>query len=131
MIISEVVGSGSNRVKLTDLYDESELNDESEQLYHFTDPDNFDVYYSVKTISPSDIRKLLTPDGNSKLVDAYKRFATSEQKKLVKFKASRFDHDRIVVLYNNRVVDGNHHLMAGLLSNNDVKFIDISDEEQF
>lgn len=117
-----------NTITLNDLYDDSELNDETEDLYHWTHPDQHNTQYAIRTMFPDQIKKLKTSHGDMTLIDAFKQFATPDQKRLVKSKAKNFDHNRIVVIANNTVIDGNHHLIAAIASNNPVNYIDIYEE---
>lgn len=115
-------------ITLNDLYDYDELNDESETLYHWTTPEDYDKKYEIKIMQPNQLKNITTPNGDITVLDAYKQFADKNQKQLVKSKAKNFDHNRIIVIANNTIIDGNHHTIAAILTNNPVKYIDIYDE---
>lgn len=42
-------------------------------------------------------------------------------------KSKNFDNDRIIVVMNKTVLDGNHHLIAGILTNKPIKYIDVGE----
>jgi len=119
-----------NIITLNDLYDWDELNDESEMLYHWTTPENHDMPFTVKTMQPEQIKQLKTPINDMTILNAYNQFAGQEQKQLVKDKIKNYDKNRITVIANETVIDGNHHLIAAILSNNPAKYIDIYDEPE-
>lgn len=127
--ISKITNLTEATTTLNDLYDYHELNDESEDLYHWTNPDQFDTQYTVKIMFPDDIKRLKTSTGDISITQAFKQFASPEQKQLVKDKAKNFDHNRIIVIANNTIIDGNHHAIAAIVSDNPVNYIDIYEEE--
>jgi hypothetical protein len=128
MKINQIISE--NTVTLNDLYDYDELNTESEMLYHWTTPQDHYIPFTVKTMQPEQLKKLKTPKNDMTVLDAFKQFADSEQKQLVKYKSKNYDHNRIIVIANNTVIDGNHHLIAAILTNNPTKYIDIYDEPE-
>ncbi len=98
---------------LLDMYSSSELNDDTEVIYHYVPEDFEDCQFDVFTIEPDSIPRLIAPgDGRSLLVDVFAEFATEEQREIVAEKKSAFDADRIVVMSGSIVLDGNHHVMA-------------------
>jgi hypothetical protein len=119
----------SNTTTLNDLYDYDELNDETETLYHWTNPDQFNTPYQIQIMQPNQIKTLTTPNSDITVLDAYKQFATKEQKQLTKYKAKNYNHNRIIIIANNTIIDGNHHAIAAIISNNPVKYINIYEEE--
>ncbi len=112
-------------VTLGSLYDNSELYDDREFVSHYRELS--DQSFTVKILPYSNIKYVLTRDGKTSVVDAYKNFATPAQKKLVGEKLRFFDQTRIVIMDGNMVVDGNHHLIAAFKSKKDVKYIDLAD----
>ena len=119
-----------NTITLNDLYDWHELNDESETLYHWTSPPDHDIPFTVKTMQPNDLKKLTTSTGDMTILNAFNKFADQEQKQLVKDKIKNYDKNRIIIIANNTIIDGNHHTIAAILSNNPAKYIDIYDEPE-
>lgn len=110
-------------VKLTDLYTDHELNDENEALYNYVSEDDFNTEFEVKEMSYLDANKLKTLHGDMTVIEAFKDYADNDQKELVKYKMDHFDSNRIVVLSGNVVIDGNHQVVAAILSKKPVKYI--------
>ena len=113
--------------KLADLYDEYELNDQREMLANYVDPEDLDRDFVVHIMSPAQAKTYVTARDDMTVVDAFKQFASREQKRLVRDKAKRYDADRIIVVFNRSVIDGNHQLMAGIMANRPIKYIDLSE----
>ncbi len=114
-------------MKLTDLYTNAEIRDESEALPHFVDMEDLDFDFFVKTMDNSLIGELLTWRGDKFLVASMNEYATPEQIDLINSMAETFDKDRCVVVDNGRVIDGYHHIMAAYKINEDVRYIDLND----
>lgn len=114
-------------IKLEDLYDWDELNDEGEQLYHWVDKNDLEKEFEVKQMSPEQAKGLDTARDDMTVFDAYNKFASKQQKKLVDDKIKHYDFNRVVVLANTTVVDGNHQVIAAILSGNPLKYIDLYD----
>lgn len=113
-------------VKITDLYSPEELDDENEAIYHFVDPEDEHAVFSVQTLPPERVRMLRTMQGDMTVADAFEEHADPEQQDIVKAKAANFDASRIIVLKGNRVIDGNHHVMAAILTNHPIHYIDLN-----
>lgn len=116
-------------VKLTDLYDEDELFDQREMLAKYIDLADLDRDFVVHTMTPAQATTYVTARDDMTVVDAFKSFASREQKRVVRDKAKRYDADRIIVVFNRSVIDGNHHLMAGIMAKQPIKYIDLSEYE--
>lgn len=121
-----MVEDTSHTVTLLDLYTPSELSDESEQIAHYAPPMDWETPLTVHTMSASDVPNIEVIAG-TKVIDAYKAEATMGQKKLVVAKVRDFDPTRIVVLYRNTVVDGNHHVVAAIQSQRTIQYVDLSE----
>ena len=114
-------------VKLTDLYDDHELNDESEAMYNFIDDDDLERDFEVHTMSPKRASTVTTHANDATIYQAYKDFATREAKNILDDKIKHWDANRIVVLMNNTLLDGNHHLVAGINAGKPIKYIDLAE----
>ena len=113
-------------VKLADLYDDYELHDQREMLTNYVDPEDIDKDFVVQTMTPAQAKTYVTARDDMTVVDAFKQFASREQKRLVREKAKRYDADRIIVVFDRSVIDGNHQLMAGIIANRPIRYIDLS-----
>jgi hypothetical protein len=114
-------------VKLADLYDEHELQDQSEELQAYLDADDLVREFLVHTMSPTQAKTFRTARDDMTVFAAFKKFASQAQKQLVRDKARQFDNNRIIVVINRTVVDGNHQLIAGILADRPIKYIDLAE----
>ena len=119
-------------MKLSDLYTPNEYEDEEETLglAVMNNPGLVDIDFRVRHLPHAELVNLMTYFGEEqKIMDVYEDFADEDQRETVKAMIQNFDTDRIVVLENNRIVDGNHHVTAAILSGQDIRAIDLSNPE--
>lgn len=123
---SELEKNAQKNVSLHDIYDDNELNDETEALYHWaTDDVLAKDNFVVKMATPEQLKKLKTHTSDMTVFEAFRQFATEEQKQYVNRLVQNFDNDKIIVLANDTVLDGNHQLIAAIIANQPQKYIDI------
>jgi hypothetical protein len=115
-------------IKLTEIYDEHELHDNTEYMTDFIDKDDLDIDFPVKTMLPVDAKNVKMPHGDLTVFQAFNEHASQDQRNLVNEKMRPFDPNRVVLLINETLLDGHHHLVAGILSNNPIKYINLSDQ---
>jgi hypothetical protein len=120
---------GGRKVLLTDLYTVGELRDEGEKIAHETSPIDWEIPLTVHVMSPEQSREVEAYHGVTVFV-AYEKDATKAQKRIVAQKIKDFDEQRIIVLSANEIVDGNHHLIAAIISNKPVQYIDLSELDE-
>ena len=65
--------------------------------------------------------------GDLTLWDAYERDASKKQKAIVARKAKSYDTNRVVVLDGTEIIDGNHHVIAAILTGNPILYVDLTD----
>ena len=114
-------------IKLTDLYDDNELNDETEIMYNFIDVDDSNRNFKVHTMTPQQAKNIKTASKDTTVYQSYKDFATKEAKLLVNEKIKYWDRDRIILLINDVLLDGNHHFIAGIKTNKPIKYINLAE----
>lgn len=112
-------------IRLDDIYDWHELNDESESLYHYIDREDLKKDFVVQQMSPEQAKHLETIKNDMTVFDSYIQFASKSQKRLVNFKIKHYDTNRIIVIAGDSVVDGNHQVIASILANKPLKYINL------
>lgn len=116
-------------IKLTDLYDDDELRDETEALYNYVTEEDLIQDFTVKVMSPDEAKTYTTHRNDMTVYDAFVQFADRDQKILVRQKKQQYDTSRIIVVCNKTVVDGNHHLVAGILAKQPIRYIDLAEPD--
>jgi len=127
--LSEQLKTANKLVSIFDIIDEDTLEDPSEQLYDLIDPEEEkDIRYKVQTISAQQATsQFKTMNEDSTILEAYENHAKDEQKEIVDYKMKYFDKDRIIITSNNKVVDGNHHLIAAIKLDKPILFINLQE----
>lgn len=115
-------------VLITDLYDTNELTEETEALAHACPPIYWDEPLTLRTMSASDAKNsIMAMIGNLTLWDAFERDASKKQKAIVNKKVKAFDHNRVVVLDGGAIVDGNHHVIAAIILDKPILYVDLGE----
>lgn len=117
------------QVRITDLYEPHELTDESERIAHCAPPMNWDDPLTVRSMSAHEARQIITPAGNT-VWDAFQSDASKGQKRLVAQKVKDFDPDRIIVIEDDTIVDGNHQLVAAIMADHPVLYVNLSEWDE-
>lgn len=125
MRLSEIIFEAT--VQLSDMYSDSELDDKTEAMHSYIDDSDLTKDFTVKEMSPAEAKTYVTSRDDMPVYDAFKRFASKDQKKLVKDKVLNFDKNRIILTINKTVLDGNHQLIAGIIAKMPIKFIDLAE----
>jgi hypothetical protein len=119
--------TASRLVSIFDIVDEETLNDPQEYIYDLIDPEEEKQYrYEVKTISPEKaVTQFKTVAEDMTVLEAFEDHAIEDQINIVKDKMKHFDSERVIVTSNNKVIDGNHHLVAAIKSNKPINYVNL------
>lgn len=125
-----IIESAQTTISLDEIYldDYSALDDDSELINQFVSPSDYSIPMPLKEMSPTEAANRLRLDGEP-IMDVYGEHATDDQKEIVQDKIDRFDKNRVVVLNGNMVLDGNHHVVAAIISGKPFKYVDIQEME--
>ena len=123
--ISLITETQSNTILITDLYSERDLTDESELISQYAPPIDWDNPLTIKVMPVDQIKTLL--DIRERSILQSFRNATKDQRELVKYKIDNFDAERIVVLCDDTVIDGNHHVIAAIRASKPIRYVDLSE----
>jgi len=114
-------------MRLLDIYDERDLDDETETLSLEVGEDELAFDFTVGMIEANALEAVKTYIGDMTVKEAFEEFAEGDQQEFVRRLTEGFDEDRVVILRGETMVDGNHHLMAAILIGKPVRFIDLDD----
>ena len=102
--------------------------DERELLAQFVGYVDLDKPLPIKEFSNEELKKLT--NGETSIINAFKT-ATKDSKKLVNHYIKKLKnlnkYDKIIIVYDNRIIDGFHRTMAALLSNIGLPYVDLAD----
>lgn len=126
-----IVEGISETISLEEIYavGNSPLYDDSEIINQFVSMMDYELQMPIRYMSASEASTRLTANGEP-LIDVYNENADDEQKEMIQYKIDHFDNDRIVVLNGDMVLDGNHHIIAAILSDRPFKYVDIREMEE-
>ena len=113
------------KIQLKDIYNPADMDDEFEALFHEIDERSIDGCFEVTEIPADDLRSLQTYMGDMSVIDSYHLFAEPGQDDRVTELATNFDEERVIVIRGNRLIDGNHHLVAAHKLGRPVQVIDL------
>jgi len=114
-------------MRLTDIYTSGELDDEDEALFHAMSEEALEASFDVRDVPHDRLGDLMTMMGDMPVLQAFSDHASPDQEELVRWKMAHFDEERVIVLEGNRVIDGNHHLVAAHRSGRPVRTIDLAE----
>lgn len=97
----------------------------NEVLYDFINEEDLHKPLIIKTVT--DPKALLTHKGDMTVLEAFNQFANDESKELVKYYANYKPINDIIVLKNNKVLDGNHRTVASIKGGWPLRAVDIED----
>lgn len=122
--------STANTITLADIYDGA-YPDEDELIWNFVGENDFDIPFEVNTIQPFVLDQLLCNQyGVDDIEDLFHKMQP-EQEAII----NDYQHDinlsqQVIVLYKDRIIDGNHRALAAVLANKPIKYIDIGEENE-
>jgi len=115
----------SRLIGLLDIYDQDELDNEEELLYHLLWEGAETCAFEVEQLDPVGFGAILAPDGSTTVMEAYRDYAEVAQRALVAHRTRNFDEERVIVMQGKRLIDGYHHFMAAANIGRPVMFIDL------
>jgi len=110
-----------NQITLGDILNNI-LPEENEVLYNFINKNDFSKLLTIKKVDP---KKLLTYKGDMTIQKSFE-FADKESKDLVKYYRKNLNETPII-LYGNKVIDGNHRAMAAILNKTFILAVDLNE----
>ncbi len=128
MLIEDIT---PKKVRLTDLYSNSELSDCTELLGRMVDEFGLGLVkfpFTVRTMTAEQARKVRM-FGQQRTVEAAFKKADGARRKVVAGKVKNFDNDRILVLSGGDMIDGHHHLMAAIKTGKPISYIDLDEAD--
>lgn len=122
----------TRRITLGELYrDDSTLFDPTEALGRWLDDAGMcalDTAFTVREMALPEAGRLVGMDGETPVLELFRTLGRrSKSRAIVKEKMRDFEEGRIIVIEGDKVLDGNHHLVAALQLGRPVLVIDMDD----
>ena len=115
-------------ISLKDIYTEKELLDETENLFNFVPQDYENILFEVTIESAEQLKTLRDIAGEYPILISYRLNAETSQKKIVSYYRNQMKigaEIAPIVISSGSIVDGNHRVIAAILSNTPLKVIDL------
>lgn len=113
-------------VAMSELYSNSELMDESELLYNFLSPKDYDTPVVVRSATPDFLRELTGRNPDMGVEEEFDAYASQSQRRYVEKMMNDLTGE-IVVVYGDQAVDGFHRIVAAIKSNTPLMYVDLKD----
>ena len=104
--------------------------DHDEMIWNYVGDSDFDTEFPIETINPTKLGLYLKSQYRIEDLEELFDMMEEDQEILVNhyMKEPNLSNE-IIVMYDGRVIDGNHRALAAALTNKPIKYIDIGEEE--
>ena len=117
-----------SKTTLNNIYD-GDYPDEDELIWNFVGNQDFDVPFTVKTLSADTLKHMLLDTyGVDELKDLFRKMQPDQKATIEYYKDDPSLSNHIIIVNKNIIVDGNHRALAAVLANKNIKCVDISEE---
>lgn len=120
--------SSENKITLKQLYSKG-LPDHDEMIWNFVGDSDFNVPFTVQTISPVKLELLFKSQYGVDHIDEIYDVLDSDQEDIVdSYRSDPNLSNSIIVMNDGIVVDGHHRALAAILNRKPIKYVDVSQE---
>lgn len=117
-------------ITLADIYDGA-YPDDDEVIWNYVGDSDFDIPFTVQTIQPIVLDQILTMQyGVDHIEDLYDIMQPEQIEIIDDYKNDSNLSHQVIVLNQDRIIDGNHRAVAAVLANKPIKYIDVSEENE-
>jgi hypothetical protein len=126
---SRVTESAEQKLTLGQLYDD--LPDHDEMIWNYVGHNDFDIPFTVETISPRKLSMYLLSQYHAEHIDDITDMLEPEQQEIV----DNYVNDpnlskKIIVMANGKIIDGHHRALAAVISNRPIKYVDVAEDNE-
>lgn len=117
-------------ISLADIYDGS-YPDSDELIWNYVGDSDFDIQFEVNTMRPMILEQLLCNQyGVDDVEDLFHKMQPEQEAIVSDYQNDPDLPNKVIVLYQDRIIDGNHRALAAVLANKPIKYIDVSEENE-
>lgn len=104
--------------------------DHDEMIWNFVGDSDFDTEFPIETINPTKLSLYLRSQYHIEDLEELFDMMDEDQEILVNhyMKEPNLSNE-IIVMYDGKIIDGNHRALAAALTNKPIRYIDIGEEE--
>lgn len=118
-----------SKITLQDLY-KGDFPDRDETFWDYVRPNEFDIPLEIKTLPKHKLTIMLQSQYRVEHLDELFDYMDDEQKETI----DRYINDsnlsnKIIVLADHRIIDGNHRALAAAMKGVPINYIDLADLE--
>ena len=118
-----------NKITLDDLY-KGDFPDRDETFWDYVRPNEFNTPLEIKTIPKYKLQILLQSQYRVEHLDELLDVMDEDQVEVLeKYKADPNLSNKIIVVSNDRIIDGNHRALAAAMKGVPINYIDLADLE--
>jgi uncharacterized protein YejL (UPF0352 family) len=118
-----------NKITLQDLY-KGDFPDRDETFWDYVRPNEFNTPLEIKTIPKYKLQILLQSQYRVEHLDELLDVMDEDQVEILeKYKADPNLSNKIIVVSNDRIIDGNHRALAAAMKGVPINYIDLADLE--
>lgn len=124
----QVAESAVKPITLADIYDGA-YPDDDEVIWNYVGDSDFDTPFEVKIMRPMILDQILTMQyGVDDIEDLFHKMQPEQIEIIDDYKNDPNLSQQVIILNQDRIVDGNHRAVAAVLANKPIKYIDISED---
>lgn len=117
----------SNKITLKDLYNNN-FPDRDEMFWDYVTKSDLDKTLSIQTITPFKLSILLISQYRVEDIDEILDLLDTEQLEIVNsYRKSPTLTNSIIVIADNKIIDGNHRALASVLNKSSINYIDLDE----
>lgn len=121
-------GTGNQTITLADIYDGA-YPDDDELIWNYVGDSDFDIPFEVNTIQPFVLDQMICNQyGVDDLEDLFHKMQPEQEAIISDYQNDPNLSQQVIVLYQDRILDGNHRALAAALSGKPIRYIDIGEE---
>jgi predicted nucleotidyltransferase len=118
----------SNTITLSDIYDGA-YPDDDEVIWNYISDSDFNIPFTIQTIQPMILDQMLTMQyGVDDIEDLFDKMQPEQVEIIEYYKNDPNLSHQVIVLNQDRIIDGNHRAVAAVLANKPIKYVDVSEE---
>lgn len=105
--------------------------DHDEMIWNYVGDSDFDIEFPIQKINPTMLRLYLTSQYRVEDLEELFDMMDDDQEILVNhyMKEPNLSNE-IIVMYDGKVIDGNHRALAAALTNKPIRYVDIGEEDE-